>query len=1085
MAENLEIRIEQLTEVVKNLYSRPALSQSEINNLMTSLAQKFENSNDANIQKLLNIIVNETKKTLEDKHHEISQQLWNFENLVKQSAKDSQNYQISNDVGKILNEVSSMFQKLSNQEIAIQKLSSSFNSNKTTNFANEIIKLSTDFTNFSRGFENITNTLNKNFADFLNQIKAYNTKEEVSNIQDELDTINGNVNSIISALAIIDHKYQDLTGLVDAFSQKESAFKESIGEIKNLKDTFNRFNQEISKTSTKDEINEIAEKIYSLSEQAKGAKEDINQNSNQNTQKTLDAISNVEEKVNQNAKIENINNLKNELRESTARLSEQNEANKKELISKIQENMTQLKTLIDDSIKDEVFEHTNGLSEGINYINTQVNKLSETIGADFSDKSQKVNQNIEALKNQLEQIKSDISTLPKNETLSQIKNIENSINAITKQSFQDAINLINAKFSDVDRIISEKDFNTAQSLNNAVEGLKSEIKNSSQNLYTYKNEISTTLNDNLSRLQEPIQKTLQELEEAKFEEKLNEIKENINGTNQELLTSFEQIKKELQDICQSTGAEAIVSFKEFIPEISERLDEFKNNLVIENIKSFEELKESFIEITDTINESLLNTTVKVQEELKTSYQESLGEIKLDLQTLSNHLIESVENVNSNISGEFENYSNALEEFLNRIDNYENSFANKVSSIEASIASASENSFNKISDTIRQNGINLQESISSTKTDLSECINKTKAEILEGISNNTKNSKSDFAIIEEKINKVLATQIKNDSENTENAIFEVVSSILEKIEHASQQQIHNAKELLEEIQNNDNEISLKVDALGEKLDSVSIAQQEVPQDKKEPQDVNEYLTKIDEYLANVEYLKNNLSEDLKECIQNQIGDLEDKFENVLSDASDNIEKINTNIAKIASPNEETNYTYSMQDIESDIAKLRLIIEKNFRGENYKEFINRLIEIKNINIENNRINRSLEGQMVRLNTWLKGATQKLGVLAQQVENAERMSVEEIKTRLVHSEKTATAPIRDDGTGRKQLAYLHELNEKLNALMQKQNGEFDPANFIDVAYENMKQTKNIAKRMDNLEDKIDRIQNYMEKIVAYIDE
>ena len=54
-----------------------------------------------------------------------------------------------------------------------------------------------------------------------------------------------------------------------------------------------------------------------------------------------------------------------------------------------------------------------------------------------------------------------------------------------------------------------------------------------------------------------------------------------------------------------------------------------------------------------------------------------------------------------------------------------------------------------------------------------------------------------------------------------------------------------------------------------------------------------------------------------------------------------------------------------------------------------------------------------------------------------------------------------------------------------MQKQNGEFDPANFIDVAYENMKQTKNIAKRMDNLEDKIDRIQNYMEKIVAYIDE
>ena len=58
-------------------------------------------------------------------------------------------------------------------------------------------------------------------------------------------------------------------------------------------------------------------------------------------------------------------------------------------------------------------------------------------------------------------------------------------------------------------------------------------------------------------------------------------------------------------------------------------------------------------------------------------------------------------------------------------------------------------------------------------------------------------------------------------------------------------------------------------------------------------------------------------------------------------------------------------------------------------------------------------------------------------------------------------------------------------MNLILQKQNSEFDPASFIDVTYENMKQTKELTERMDDLETKIDKIQGYMEKIVAYIEE
>ena len=161
-----------------------------------------------------------------------------------------------------------------------------------------------------------------------------------------------------------------------------------------------------------------------------------------------------------------------------------------------------------------------------------------------------------------------------------------------------------------------------------------------------------------------------------------------------------------------------------------------------------------------------------------------------------------------------------------------------------------------------------------------------------------------------------------------------------------------------------------------------------------------------------------------------------------------------------------------------------MKKNLKGDNYKEFINRLIELKNINIENNKLNHSLEGHLTHLNGWFKATSQKLETLAKQVENAERMSMEEIKTRLIRSEKSPDGS-RIEEVSKKQFSYLEDLDEKLNLILQKQNSEFDPASFIDVTYENMKQTKELTERMDDLETKIDKIQGYMEKIVAYIEE
>ena len=68
MAENVELKLEQLTDAIRSLYSKTVLSNSEIRNMMTTLAKKFKNTTEKNSQKFIGIVVNETKKLLEKKH---------------------------------------------------------------------------------------------------------------------------------------------------------------------------------------------------------------------------------------------------------------------------------------------------------------------------------------------------------------------------------------------------------------------------------------------------------------------------------------------------------------------------------------------------------------------------------------------------------------------------------------------------------------------------------------------------------------------------------------------------------------------------------------------------------------------------------------------------------------------------------------------------------------------------------------------------------------------------------------------------------------------------------------------------------
>ena len=236
MVDSIEIRLDQLTEAIKGLYDKSSMSQGEIYNALTSLSQRYENLTNVSSEKIASTLVNEFRKTIDLKYGQTNQFLKDLEETLKNfiTTHSNQSPKIAAEITKLLTDTSNTYAKLNSQDLALQKIFNTIEQLKQNNSSEEIAKLSENFLNFSRGFENITITLNKNFADFLEQIKNHNSKEEFLEIKAELDTITGNVNSVISAISIIDNKYRDLTSLIDAVHSRENIFNDALKEVRNL-----------------------------------------------------------------------------------------------------------------------------------------------------------------------------------------------------------------------------------------------------------------------------------------------------------------------------------------------------------------------------------------------------------------------------------------------------------------------------------------------------------------------------------------------------------------------------------------------------------------------------------------------------------------------------------------------------------------------------------------------------------------------------------------------------------------------------------------------------------------------------------
>ncbi len=1008
MVDSIEIRLDQLTQAIKGLYAKSSMSQGEIYNALTSLSQRYENLTNVSNEKIAQVLVNEFRKTIDLKYGQTNDLVKELEASIRnlQAAQTNQNPKMQAEITKLLNDTSNTYAKLNAQDLALQKIFNTIELQRGENPIAEITKLSENFLAFSKGFENITTTLNKNFADFLSQVKQFNSKEEFNYLKNDIDTISGNVNSVISAISVIDNKYRDLTGLIDAVSHRENIFNDALKEVRALSGLMN---------SIKENINSI------------------------DTRVELQALS---------------NEVKNQI-----------EAVKYE-IQKV------VNTAGDTGVRTEVYNLTSN-------INTVSNNI-QNLGANLSN-----------TKDEVKNLSITVQGLG-----TELKNVHNLINdEILYKSHQ-----YQAEY--------ERYLNSA----------KEDIKSLLIGLTSFKKDLTAINEGNIKVLQEPIERAMAELKNQDLGRNIKDLADNLRDITLEIQSSIQNMQANLNDMNSVSSMQILTQISEAIPTISDKLEIFRTHVVSENSANLGQIKTSFSEVVASVKENLTNAIDKIQDDTKTINIETLDTLKVDLQRLSDHLVDSVEAVNDRIQKEFVNFKVDFQEFQIKQQDSIERVADKLAGLEVGLENFSQDTIDRLNDTININAAHNQDTL-----------NEIKGDILDGITTIDKSNKTSLNQFELKLDKLLDNYIGADLDNIleKKSLRETVVDIETKIDRTNLQQIHNAKELLEEIQSSTQNLTMKISAIEESKNLTSLmnaiskiseklqgieefnidlaedlekTKEQIEQklkdnvqkisilldneketsknDNNNNADIDNLSNKVQEYLSNFEYLKSNISQEIKENLAGEF------------------QKLETAIKRIRTVDDNSNYSYTLEDVESDLAKIRLNIEKHAsNNEDFKNLFEKVVELRTVGLENVKINRDVESELSHLSGWFKDAVNKIDDLAEKVGDIQSVGFEDIRTRLIQSEKSKTNTIEFNAkmenalkimikNAKMQEEKIAQLTSKIDLIAKNQNEGFNPSQFIDIFYENMTQTKMLSNRVEIIEDKINSIQNAVEKLISYVE-
>lgn len=799
-------------------------------------------------------------------------------------------------------------------------------------------------------------------------------KEKLISLEAELKD---NYSTYETNLNLIQEKIGQYVSSVENISKDtnlklENSFEEVVSlkdEVGAVREKLNSFND--IKTETLDEyFSNVVDKIGEITSQIENYKSGMSENIKISMRENIDFVD------------KGLGYISTNLTD----LKENQNNSRKEIIEKLEEKISEIKTefsLVKTDVVNALTENGENLVKEFEGVKSALDKFSELDFEKFTDEMK--NQIQLSYLNLIAEIKDELSqgadTYGKIEAsykdiVAHVSGLETSVSDFTEENFElvkNVINKIDANVSDVlekNNEISENWKSTIEELNNQIRENQKEYEHSLVNLLE---QVEGTLDEKLLTNQKDLQEWISGILEN------NEIVQILKDNSQETFDRLEALKMQVEEgfVMNDSSQRVVESVKKVLGETIDTLNEKFTSLdqkvdviaMADNTELFDAIDESSEKINSILNSvktELDGVSVALAAKDYEVVVKDCENIQFALEQLHSKIdaiaLNGSEEKLDYVSVACKNIQDLLGEVQKKVASLEDDNANKISAFtekfeksltdlntKVDVLAMADNS--ELEDLVATSTQKLQDSVTDLHTKVDVLAMADNSELEDLISDSSQNLSDRIDELHSKVD-ILAA---DDNSYLEESIDDIRDLIQEQ------------QSLFSTLDNSDDKIAKMLELLQDKVEAlantdVSEIKDEIHSikdlieyqkeyfekytDDEKSQEISSHLqtligdiSKIEKNVSEIDLEKN--SQDIKDSVMTailsamdqvsfveeteEIKDFVEEKTNAINETLLDVKKQLTNISNAGNSDMDF-YSYSLQDVESDLAKLRLTLNE---------------------------------------------------------------------------------------------------------------------------------------------------------------
>lgn len=788
-------------------------------------------------------------------------------------------------------------------------------------------------------------------------------KDNYSTYETNLNLIQEKIGQYISSVENIS---KDTNLKLENSFEEVVSLKDEVGAVREKLNSFNDI-----KTETLDEyFSNVVDKIGEITSQIENYKSGMGENIKISMQENIDFVD------------KGLGYISTNLTD----LKENQNNSRKEILENLEEKISEIKTefsLVKTDVVNTLTENGENLVKEFEGVKSALDKFSELDFEKFTDEMK--NQIQLSYLNLIAEIKDELSqgadTYGKIEAsykdiVARVSGLETSVSDFTEENFELVKNVINKIDANVSAVleknneISENWKSTIEELNNQIRENQKEYEHSLVNLLE---QVEGTLDEKLLTNQKDLQEWISGILEN------NEIVQILKDNSQETFDRLEALKMQVEEgfVMNDSSQRVVESVKKVLGETIDTLNEKFTSLdqkvdviaMADNTELFDAIDESSEKINSILNSvkteldgvsvALAAKDYEVVVKDCENIQSSLEQLHSKIDAIA---LNSSEEKLDYVSVACKNIQDLLGEVQKKVASLEDDNANKISAFtekfeksltdlntKVDVLAMADNS--ELEDLVATSTQKLQDSVTDLHTKVDVLAMADNSELEDLISDSSQNLSDRIDELHSKVD-ILAADDNSYLEESIDDIRDLIQeqqslfSTLDNSDDKIAKMLELLQDKVEALANTDvSEIKDEIHSIKDLIEHQKEYFEKYTDDEKS-QEISSHLqtligdiSKIEKNVSEIDLEKN--SQDIKDSVMTailsamdqvsfveeteEIKDFVEEKTNAINETLLDVKKQLTNISNAGNSDMDF-YSYSLQDVESDLAKLRLTLNE---------------------------------------------------------------------------------------------------------------------------------------------------------------